>query len=146
VNPRDSLTFGGAVRDGGRLTARHRIIRRGMPYGKELENGQGDDKADRGLLFLCYNAYIERQFETVQAQWCNDGDAFGLGDDRDYLLGAAGDSGKMTIPVRHRPPRFISRPTDLVITRGAEYLFVPSRSALARLAANEFADRRGSQP
>jgi Dyp-type peroxidase family len=135
ANPRDSLDFGGAVKAGGALTARHRIIRRGIPYGTEYDTAPGDPK--RGLIFVCYNADIERQFEIVQSQWCNDGDAFGLGDDRDFLLAGPG-SGKMTIPVRGSVPRFVPVPSDLVLTRGAEYLFAPGCRALARLADGAF--------
>jgi Dyp-type peroxidase family len=128
TNPRDAFGFGGV------LTARHRIIRRGMPYGDPLPAGAEDD-VDRGLVFVCFNADIERQFETVQAQWCNDGDAFGLGDDRDYLLGDTGGTGKMTIPVRGSHPRFVDAQPEIVLTRGAEYLFAPGLAALYRLAA-----------
>jgi hypothetical protein len=110
-----------------------------MPYGPELPVGAPDDGKDRGLLFICYNADIGRQYETIQSEWCNDGDAFGLGDDRDYLLGAPGGSGKMTIPVRGSSPRFIPSLADVVVTCGAEYLFAPSRSALGALASGTFA-------
>ena len=36
-------------------------------------------KAERGLMFVAYNASIVRQFEFVQSQWMGDGNAFGLG-------------------------------------------------------------------
>jgi deferrochelatase/peroxidase EfeB len=52
ANPRDAL------RHGGRLTARHRILRRGMPYGEPLSDGAPDDGADRGLVFVCLQASI----------------------------------------------------------------------------------------
>ena len=128
ANPRDAFGNGGA------LTARHRIIRRGMPYGPMLApDVTEDDGKDRGLAFVCFNADIERQFETVQAQWCNDGDAFHLGDDRDYLAGGDAGSGKMTIPVEGAPPRFIRTNPDLVQVRGSEYLFVPGIRGLRLL-------------
>ena len=38
-----------------------------------------DDGADRGLVFVCFQADIWRQFETIQALWVDDGDPFGLG-------------------------------------------------------------------
>ncbi len=135
ANPRDGLDFGGTVRESGRLTARHRIIRRGMPYGPPLPPGAEEDGQDRGLLFVCFNADIARQFETIQAVWCNDGDAFGLGDDRDFLFGDTGGSGKITIPVAGSRPRFADSPREVVVTRGAEYLLAPGLSALRLLAA-----------
>ena len=74
ANPRDGLP-GGAQR-----TRRHRIIRRGMPYGPDERAG------DRGLIFVCFNASIVRQFEVVNG-WLMDGDIFGLGRDPDMLAG-----------------------------------------------------------
>ena len=46
-----------------------------------------DDGVDRGLVFVCFNASIWRQFETIQALWIDDGDPFGLGADKDFLIG-----------------------------------------------------------
>jgi Dyp-type peroxidase family len=130
ANPRDALGFGGA------LSRRHRIIRRGMPYGPRLApDAMENDGEDRGLAFVCYNADIERQFETVQAQWCNDGDPFHLGDDRDYLASGDAGSGKMTIPVQGAAPRFIPTDPDLVQVRGSEYLFVPGIRGLRLLVS-----------
>ena len=126
TNPRDALGFGD------RLTRRHRIVRRGMPYGPPLPPGLDDDGRERGLVFVCFNASIARQFEVVQTQWCNHGDAFGLGDDCDFLLGGQG-SGKMTI--QGRPPTFVSCHDPFVTTRGGEYLFYPGIAALRALAA-----------
>lgn len=138
VNPRDAIEFGEQVADTGQLTARHRIIRRGMPYGEPLPVGGEEDHQDRGLLFICYNADIERQFETIQRAWCVDGDAFFLGEDQDYLLGNERGSGKMTIPVRDAPPKYVTAPPDLVVTRYMEYLFAPGIRALHRLAEGRF--------
>jgi Dyp-type peroxidase family len=126
TNPRDALGWGGT------LTTRHRIIRRGMPYGAYLE-GLEDDGQDRGLIFICFNADFERQFEVVQAQWCNDGNAFGLGDDKDYLVGDDRGSGKMT--VQGDPPYLPRTQPSVVRTRGSEYLLMPGIRALRRLAA-----------
>jgi Dyp-type peroxidase family len=125
ANPRDALP-GGFAR-----SRRHRIIRRGMPYGPVLPPGSDDDGADRGLVFVCFNASIRRQFETVNA-WLIDGNLFGLGTDSDYLLGAnERTDGKMTI--QGRPPTFVSPQWPLVITRGGEYLFLPGIAALHAL-------------
>ena len=92
-----------------------------------------DDDEERGLIFVCLNASIARQFELVQGHWLNDGDSFGLGADRDFLLGAADSEGKMTVP--GRTPRFLSPQQEFVRLRGGEYLFVPGMNALRSLAA-----------
>ena len=124
-NPRDGLGFDG------KLAFRHRIIRRGMPYGPPLKDGALDDDGEpRGLVFVCFNASISRQFESIQRQWLNDGNIFHLGDDQDYLLG--GTAGKMTI--QGRPPFMLAPQAQFVTMRGGEYLFVPSLTALGAIA------------
>ena len=126
-NPRDSLGFDGL------LTFRHRIIRRGMPYGEPLPAGvTEDDGAERGLVFVAFNASISRQFEGIQAQWLNDGNIFHLGHDKDYLLGDSATTAKMT--VQGEPPFFISPQPSFVTTRGGEYLWVPGLTGLAAIA------------
>lgn len=128
-NPRDALGFEG------RLSFRHRIIRRGMPYGDPLPpDALADDGADRGLVFVCFNASISRQFEGIQVQWLNDGNIFGLGHDSDYLLGGA-NGGSMV--VQSRPPDqpcHLAPEGPFVTTRAGEYLFVPGITALAAIA------------
>jgi Dyp-type peroxidase family len=125
TNPRDALGWEG------RLTARHRILRRGMPYGPALAEGAADDGAARGLLFVCLQASISRQFEIVQTQWCNDGNAFGLGREADPISGPSGTE------VRHLiegdPPRVAAPLRSCVECRGGEYLVVPAISALRAL-------------
>lgn len=126
-NPRDALGFEG------HLSFRHRMIRRGMPYGNVLPEGvSADDGVDRGLVFVSFQASISRQFEGVQVQWLNAGNIFGLGHDKDFLLGDPQGTGKMTI--QGRPPFFLSPQEVFVRTRGGEYLFVPGMTALAALA------------
>ena len=126
-NPRDALGFDG------KLSFRHRIIRRGMPYGPQIEDPYEDDGEDRGLVFVCFNASISRQFESVQRQWLNDGNVFHLAHDSDFLLGGSAEAmGKMT--VQGTPPFFFSPQGPFVTTRGGEYLFVPGMTALAALA------------
>jgi Dyp-type peroxidase family len=122
ANPRDSMF------DGGVRTRRHRIIRRGMPY---------TDAAERGLVFVCFNASIARQFEVVNG-WLRDGAPFGLGRDADVLTGNLNgtSSGKATFQGDVPVLAAISKP--LVWARGGEYLFLPSLSALAVLAHGRF--------
>jgi Dyp-type peroxidase family len=127
VNAREGLA-GGAAR-----TRRHRIIRRGMPYGPPYD---GDDDTDRGLLFSCFNASIARQFEVVQG-WCVDGNLFGLGPgERDLLAGGGDGNGGFTIP--GAPPVRVPGPgSPLVTVRGGEYLYVPSIRGLRAIAAGD---------
>jgi Dyp-type peroxidase family len=122
-NPRDALGFDG------KLTFRHRMIRRGMPYGPPLaDDAREDDGHERGLVFVCFVASISRQFESVQRQWLADGNAFHLGGDSDFLLGGTG------MVVQGDPPFFLAPQAPFVTTRGGEYLFVPGITALAAIA------------
>jgi Dyp-type peroxidase family len=126
-NPRDALGFEG------HLSFRHRMIRRGMPYGTVLPEGSyDDDGTDRGIVFVSFQSSISRQFEGVQVQWLNAGNVFGLGHDKDFILGDPQGAGKMTI--QGRPPFFLAPQDVFVRTRGGEYLFVPGMTALAALA------------
>jgi len=126
ANPRDALGWGGA------LSLRHRMIRRGVSYGPPPEDPDVEDGVDRGLVFTCFVASLERQFETVQTIWLNDGNVFKLGDDKDFLLGPEDPHGKMTI--QGDPPVFLSPQPAFVRLRGGEYLFQPGIAALRAIA------------
>lgn len=125
TNPRDALGWEG------RLTARHRILRRGMPYGEALADGAAEDRADRGLMFVAVQASIERQFEIVQRQWCNDGNAFGLGHEPDPIAGPPQAPARAIVAAR--PPAVAGPFRGCVTCRGGEYLVAPSRRALRAL-------------
>jgi Dyp-type peroxidase family len=126
ANPRNSTGLGAA------MTARHRMIRRGMPYGAAVPKHEEPDSDERGLIFVAFVSDIERQFEFIQQNWCNDGDSLRLGSDRDPLIGRSRGSGKMTVP--GRPPRFLTPLPEFVTMRGGEYLFVPGMAAIRALA------------
>jgi Dyp-type peroxidase family len=125
ANPRDAMGWRGL------LTKRHRIIRRGMPYGPSFDL---DPEADRGLMFVCYQASISRQFEFIQAHWLNDGDSFGIGSECDPLANPDA-GGKMTI--QGRRPTFLASLPSFVATRGGDYFFAPGIAALQALARGE---------
>lgn len=115
------------------------MIRRGMTYGPRFDD---EPAAERGLAFVCFVADIRRQFEFVQAQWCNDGNAFFLGTERDALVGRtpvpAGASGppvrSMTLP--GSPPRFLAPLPEAVRTRGGAYFLLPGLAGLRALSVS----------
>ena len=94
---------------------------------------RADDGEARGLLFVCLQASIARQFEIVQSQWCNDGNAFGLGREADPITGPAG--GEVRHIIEGDPPHVVSPLRSYVECRGGEYLVVPAISALRALPA-----------
>jgi Dyp-type peroxidase family len=131
ANPRDGAGVGGA------LTTRHRLVRRGLPYGPRLTPGAPDDGVDRGLVFVCFAADIERQFEFLQRRWVNDGDVLGLRGEPDPLLGVPEEGRPFLFKVPGTPPYLLEIDRPLVVTRGGAYLFQPGRRALAALAAGD---------
>jgi Dyp-type peroxidase family len=131
ANPRDALTRDAVASM--RIVNRHRLLRRGVLYGPRLADGTvEDDGIDRGLLFLCINADIERQFEFVQQTWINNAKFGGLYDSPDPIAGSGG--GVMTIPQPQLRRRLTGMPR-FVRMLGGGYFFLPSRSALRYLAA-----------
>lgn len=106
------------------------MIRRGAAYGPPLPEGVlEDDGADRGLMFAFIGAHLGRQFEFVQSEWMNDGVFFGAGNTKDPITGSHDGVTGLTIPRRPLRRRLTPLPR-FVVTRGGEYCFLPSRSAL----------------
>ena len=125
ANPRDSLDPGS--QDQIDISNRHRIMRVGRGY--LPEEGQKP-----GLLFMCLNGDIERQFEFVQQTWLGSETFHGLSDERDPIAGNSGDcSSGFTIPTRDGPVR-LSPLSRFVIPRGGGYFFVPGRTLLEFLS------------
>lgn len=115
---------------------RHRIIRRAVPYGDWLAEGERDDR-ERGVMFGVVCADIEQQFEYVQLNWMNapiSSKNLSLAVDRDPIVGAHDGRGKLLVPRRSGPvvcwglPRFVR-------VRGGEYFMLPSLPALGELAS-----------
>ncbi len=128
ANPRDSSRFQG------RLTQRHRIIRRGMSYGEPLPpDASSDDGAARGLMFVCYQSDLERQFEFIQQRWLADGNALQLGSDADPVVAHHEDDRGMVIP--GEPPVFLNGIPSFVTMRGGGYYLLPGAAGLRALAA-----------
>ncbi|HKY15301.1 MAG TPA: hypothetical protein VJM33_10290 [Microthrixaceae bacterium] len=88
----------------------------------------------------------------MQRQWCNDGNAFALGNEKDYLLGdhlldpetgeptgQADPDGRLGCPdfsvQRDGAPFRMTQGTPVVWTRGSEYLLMPGLEVLRQLAA-----------
>ena len=132
ANPRDSL--GPDEESALRSAGRHRMLRRGRPYGPPLPDHTPDDAPDdndpRGLVFICLNGDIERQFEFVQQNWISNPAFGGLYGEADPLIGG----GPLTMQadgVRRR----ISGLGQFVTVRGGQYFFLPGLSALRHLAS-----------
>ena len=126
-NPRDADVAG--------VVRLHRMIRRGTAYGPMLPEGVlEDDGAERGLMFAFVGAHLKRQFEFVQSEWINGGDFLGLGDGEVTRSRRAADGGGSYSIPRRPIPRRVHGLASFVVTRGGEYGFMPSLSALRWLA------------
>lgn len=144
-NPRDALP-GNSPGRSIVISNRHRILRRGRNYGpalspkfqpEELMRAE-DDGQERGLLFLCLNTNISRQFEFVQHTWINNRKFASLYRDPDPVLGITDKKGQdspfdFTIPAQpiRRKIEGLKRP---VRVRGGAYFFLPGLRALRFLA------------
>jgi Dyp-type peroxidase family len=132
-NPRDAL--GSDPARALELANRHRIMRRGRVYGPPLDDPlHRDDGRERGLLFMCINANIERQFEFVQHSWCNNPKFDDLYDEQDPILGAE-QAGGRSFTLQGAPIRTRVRGMPAFVTvRGGGYFFLPGIRALRMLA------------
>ncbi|CCM80046.1 Dyp-type peroxidase [Rhizobium mesoamericanum] len=131
-NPRDSLAPGS--KDELSIVNRHRILRVGRGF--DAVGGSDPEEQKPGLLFMCLNADIERQFEFVQQTWATAWQFHGLENEVDPITGRGGGMGRLTIPSA-RGPLNLTGIKDFVRMRGGAYLFMPSRSAVRFLARIE---------
>lgn len=121
ANPRDSQQPGSDRQID--LSNRHRLLRRGRAYTDEQTGA-------KGLLFMCLNANLERQFEFVQQTWLNATRFHGLQNEYDAIAGTSDQaSNALTIPTSAGPIK-IDHLQSFVTMKGGGYFFLPSRSAL----------------
>jgi deferrochelatase/peroxidase EfeB len=106
----------------------HRILRRGRKFGRKIDDPRKNDGEDRGLLFVCLNTDIARQFEFVQQTWLLNSDFATLFEEVDPLVGP---DGRMTI--REEPLRRTVHVKTFVQMAGGDYFFLPSLPALRYL-------------
>jgi deferrochelatase/peroxidase EfeB len=123
----------------------HRLLRRGIPYGKaaarKIGNPQKEEpKVDRGLLFFAYQTSIVNQFEFVTRS-CNDPDFNGEGLGHDFIIGQTSDVRDRTRRMRlslkdgAREGQPLVAEEEWVIPTGGGYFFAPSIEALKNILA-----------
>lgn len=128
------------------INNRHRIIRRGRLY-----NRTNKESHEEGLMFMCLNADIERQFEFIQQTWLNSPNFQGLRRSPDPIAAAYGPKDRFIIPHEdsHTALSFadtdedVEGATDVAQTTdqmqsfselvGGGYFFLPSLAALRYL-------------
>jgi len=125
---------------------RHRIVRAGIAFGPEVAPGETTTRHERGLMFVCYQTSIERQFEFIQKNYANNPD-FVSGKKRsggggavvpgfDPIIGQAPGNGarQMDEPYPNYPAgsrrTTLAIPEQFVKLTAAAYFFMPSITAL----------------
>ncbi|KAJ7139064.1 dye-decolorizing peroxidase precursor [Mycena epipterygia] len=113
----------------------HHIVRGGIPYGPEVtadEAASNTTQIERGLAFVAYQSNLNNGFQFLQRIWANNVNFVHPGVGFDPIIGA--NMGAQRI-VNGLDPTNSSRPitlvTDFVQSRGGEYFFSPSISAIA---------------
>jgi deferrochelatase/peroxidase EfeB len=119
----------------------HRMIRRSILW--------KDDDGTVGTLFRCYQMSIADQFEFVQRNWLNDGDAFRQGRTRDPIASTGSPDWPGSPPDPRASEADVILNDDetaatgvplaaLTTVLGTRYALVPGRAALRRLAEGDF--------
>jgi Dyp-type peroxidase family len=131
-------------------TQTHRIIRAGIPFGNEVSEDERRARTtdqERGLMFVCYQTSIERQFEFIQKFWANSRafpPAAGRDGSEDPIIGQSSApsrerhffGAKISYP-DGRVGRGVSLPADFVVPTGGGYFFVPSIDTLGAVFAQQ---------
>jgi Dyp-type peroxidase family len=136
VNPR-----GGAPGLSDEEEREHRIVRRGIPYGKRAADLSDSPTEGVGLLFLCYQSNIHEQFEFLQRVWADDPEFPRVA----LLQKQVGDDaliGQDSKAIQRQWPKTwgTARQTidfnfgGYITLKGGEYFFAPSLSFLKNIA------------
>lgn len=135
VNPRGTTPLTSSERE-----RKRRIARRGIPYGPPVSTNVADfppsdaDKTNpRGLLFLCFQANIDEQFEFIQRTWVDNsifpkGFLFATNTGDDALIGQDLDEAQRW-PKKWDDPDAGKKTYNFesaVTLKGGEYFFAPS--------------------
>ncbi|KAG9056201.1 hypothetical protein FS842_011378 [Serendipita sp. 407] len=117
------------------------IMRAGIPYGPELSSAElatntssTDPDLERGLAFVSYQSQIDLGFRFIQRQWANNVN-FAPGKTPqpgyDLIFGQNNGGARwMSGADMSNPSWILNMFTEFVISRGGEYFFSPSITAI----------------
>lgn len=139
TNPRDNFEETGPA-ESLHLTRKHRIMRRVRSYGERYVGSatQHTPDGEVGILFGCFNADINRQFEFIQYTWANYPKFKQLYADPDPFIGVRenpepGVVQQFTIPGETHNT-YVDGLKSFVTVKGGAYFFFPSKTALEYLS------------
>ncbi|KUJ16039.1 Dyp-type peroxidase [Mollisia scopiformis] len=121
------------------ISQKRRILRRGIPFGPEvspIEKQNNKTILDRGLLFKCYQSQIAVGFQFLQKTWANNPNFLARKNVTvpgfDAIIGQAANGGPRAMDINGdtNNPNSFKLPVEWVISKGGEYFFLPSISAL----------------
>lgn len=132
-NPRDDATDLGKPHD----SMLRMILRRGIPFGPPIMGVKYPPpkllKKERGLVFVCYGATIEDQFEFLTRRWADSPIQPNFGG-HDPIIGQRDSQGDrvrfIDVPTPAGPRRLLMK-NEWVITTGGGYFFSPPIEAIA---------------
>ncbi|WP_413171859.1 Dyp-type peroxidase [Anabaena azotica] len=108
----------------------HRIARRAVSYG--TNNPTQEPETDSGLLFLCFQADIENQFNFMQTRWANAKNFVQVNVGPDPLIGQP--EGTQKWPENWGQAETVDYKFKLWVNmKGGEYFFTPSISFLTTI-------------
>ncbi len=117
----------------------NRIVRRGINYGPLPSE---EPETDAGLLFLCFQANLETQFNLMQQHWCNQRDFLRPGLGTDAVIGVEtktvdANGNLVAVTESYKWPKKWGEAgqtqadfSHWVTMKGGEYFFAPSMSFL----------------
>jgi Dyp-type peroxidase family len=112
----------------------HRISRRGVSYGEN--NPMQEPETDSGLLFLCFQANIENQFNLMISRWANPKNFVQVNVGPDPLIGQPEGTQKW-------PKKWGASETEnynfkvWITMKGGEYFFAPCISFLKNIVEDK---------
>jgi Dyp-type peroxidase family len=135
VNPRGDSTKENPTKEDRARDRERRITRRSITYGRRRGHPSAADPLAAmpsegvGLLFMCFQASIRRQFAFIQKNWCNDNTFIQSGVGVDPLIGQGADAespqewpGVYNKRTGKTPFRF----NGFIRFKGGEFFFAPS--------------------
>ncbi|KAG8994444.1 hypothetical protein FRB93_001565 [Tulasnella sp. JGI-2019a] len=115
------------------------IMRAGIPYGPEVtdaetQSGTSNSTLERGLAFVAYQSSLEDGFQFMQKVWANDptfAPSHTPQPGWDPIIGQAGTSARFMngYNIQDTTQNLVLK-QEYVISRGGEYFFSPSISAI----------------